>query len=202
MKKIKILAISVCCAALVSLSGCVEVQSSFDTRDDMQVSSHVASAGQGADERQRMMAVYDEIPLDATFDTMVEKFGEGRKINVKISERYYLWMKGSAGAYVSFFEDGSMQSKTLYFKRYRDLASVTNPIDRAAAEALKRGQTYDEIKAILGGDGVETAISRLSKGGDAEYHRQVIWCNADESYVQCVFDAKDKLQTFHTMGFN
>lgn len=177
MQKVKLLAMAIIGMLLViTVAGC---------GGNKEGSS---SGSQSSGSRETVFEFYDKVQLDQTKEQVDAELGvtpsESRQM-----ENIFVYVNEDTGFGVSvlFNEAGLATSKTLFYPTVEELAFLTTKkVTEEQADSIPDGATYDDVKSILGGDGIETSATQIPfEDNKVSYIR--IWVNPDGSMLQTVF---------------
>ena len=92
----------------------------------------------------------------------------------------------SYGVSVLFDDKDKIMSKTLIASDYKELGFLFDKkFTQEQADKIKKGMSYDDVKKLLGCDGVETSQTQISFA-DNKIAKICIWVNKDGSKIQDV----------------
>lgn len=101
----------------------------------------------------------------------------------------------SYGVSVLFSDKNLATSKTLLYPNVEDIAFLTTKkVTQAQSDSIAEGSTYDQVKALLGQDGIEISTTQIAFDGN-KLSKIYIWANADGSMLQVVFGSDGKSST-------
>ncbi len=147
-----------------------------------------STAGKPNVSRDTVYEFYDKVQLDQTKEQVDDELGVTPTESTQM-ENIFVYVNEDTGFGVSvmFNENGLATSKTLFYPNNEDLAFLTpKAVTQEQADKVPDGATYDEVKTILGGDGIETSATQIPfDDNKVSYIR--IWANKDGSLLQAVF---------------
>lgn len=205
MKKCLILLLILLVAAL-PLSGCSMYNDAIDEYVGGLVSENEQ---QNADEpkatvapltvpmytdRKAVYQYYNAIAVGDTLESLTEKYGEPTKEENENGVNYTWIMEDGYGFCATFFDDGVLSAKVLYYEDIRQLAPLSKATGLNNVSMLSNSYTLDTVKGILGGRGMQIA-AMLSDSTDAP-QIQYLYCWIDETgdnVVQVLFDKDGKI---------
>lgn len=104
-------------------------------------------------------------------------------------ENAYIYTDENTGYGVSviYNENSQITSKTLFYPEIKDLAFLfSTEVTQEQADRITDGMTYDEVKSLLGEDGIEINATQIPfENNMLSFIR--IWVNEDGSMIQVVF---------------
>lgn len=199
MKKCLILLMILLTAAL-TLGGC----SMYDDAIDEYVGGLVSESQEEADEpqatveplavpmytdRKAVYQYYNAIAVGDTLQSLTEAYGEPVREESENGVNYTWQMEDGYGFCATFFEDGVLSAKVLYYEDIRQLAPLSKATGLNNVSLLSSSYTLDTVKGVLGGRGLQIA-AMVSDSTDAP-QIQYLYCWMDETgenVVQVLFD--------------
>lgn len=151
-------------------------------------SGQSSSGSQSSGSKDTVFEFYDKVQLDQTKAQVDTELGVTPQASTQM-ENIFVYVNEDTGFGVSvmYNENGLATSKTLFYPNVEDLAFLTpKAVTQEQADSIPDGATYDEIKTILGEDGIETDATQIAfNDNKVSYIR--IWANKDGSMLQAVF---------------
>lgn len=146
------------------------------------------SESQSSGSKETVFEFYNKVQLDQTKAQVDAELGVTPQESTQM-ENIFVYVNEDTGFGVSvmYNENGLATSKTLTYPNVEDLAFLTpKTVTQEQADSIPDGATYDEIKSILGEDGIETSATQIPfDDNKVSYIR--IWANKDGSMLQTVF---------------
>lgn len=182
MKKMKwLFGLAVIALMALALTGCGGTGSS---------SSENSSGGsaQSSGSKEAVYEFYNKVQLDQTKEQIDATLGVEPRQSSQLETCYgYVNQDTSFGVDVVYDENGKAMSKTLTYPNREDIAFMTQkPVTQEQADQITDGMSYDAVKTLLGGDGIETSVTEIPfADNQLSYIR--VWVNKDESMLQVVF---------------
>lgn len=165
----------------LALTGCGSNSSSGNSS-----SGDVTAQSSGS--KETVYEFYSKVQLDQTKEQIDAVLGVEPKQSSQLETSYsYLNQDSSFGVDVVYDENGKAMNKTLIYPNREDLAFMTpKPVTQEQSDKITKGMSYDEVKSLLGGDGIETSVTEISFADNKLSYIRV-WINKDESMLQVVF---------------
>ena len=122
-----------------------------------------SSGSQSSGSKETVFEFYDKVQLDQTKAQVDAELGVTPNESTQMENIFsYVNEDTGFGVSVMFNENGLATSKTLLFPNNEDLAFLTpKAVTQEQADKIPDGATYDEIKTILGEDGIERVLPRF-----------------------------------------
>lgn len=199
MKKCLIL-LMILLVAVLPLSGC----SLYDDAIDEYVGGLVSESQESSDEpkatvepltvpmysdRKAVYQYYNAIAVGDTLESLTATYGEPLKEESENGVNYTWVLEDGYGFCATFFEDGVLSAKVLYYEDIRQLAPLSKATGLNNVSLLSSNYTLDTVKGVLGGRGLQVA-AMVSDSTDAP-QIQYLYCWLDETgdnVVQVLFD--------------
>jgi len=131
---------------------------------------------------------YDKVQLDQTKDQVDAELGVAPTESTQMAKLFaYTNEETGFGVSVLINENGQAISKTLIYPVRGDLAFMTSQaVTQEQADQITKGMTYDAVKSLLGGEGIEVSSTQIPFD-DNKVSTIRIWVNQDGSMIQVVF---------------
>ncbi|MEI6579639.1 MAG: hypothetical protein WCN92_09285, partial [Eubacteriales bacterium] len=106
---------------------------------------------------------YNKVQIDQTKEQVVAELGVAGKESTQLKNSFsYTNADTGYGVSVIFSDANKATSKTLIYSDRKELAGLFNKtVTQAQSDTIKKGMTYDQIKSILGEDGVEISTTQI-----------------------------------------
>jgi hypothetical protein len=179
-------------AGSLLFTGCAS--STKSTTTDKSDSTSVSSK---AETKTNKFEMYNKVSIGMTkaqVDTAVKVTPTESTDKTVVNHYIYKGNKDVFGVSVLYNEQNKAYSKTVNYKSNSDIAFLTaKPVTAEQEKKITEGMTYQEVKRILGGDGVECSITASDKTLSIQ---GVIrrWANSDGSFAQVVFSSNEKVE--------
>lgn len=147
-----------------------------------------SSGSQSSSSKETVFEFYDKVQLDQTKEQIDAELGVTPTESTQM-ENIFVYVNEDTGYGVSvlFNENGLATSKTLFYPTAEELAFLTaKAVTQEQADSIPDGATYEEVKTILGEDGIETSATQIPFD-DNKVSYIKIWVNKDGSMLQAVF---------------
>lgn len=178
-----VLAIVLILAALfTSLGGCGKKSPSTTTTTDSGPAINTTST----EARQKVFALYDKVQLNQTKIEVDAALGTGKQDESYDKAYNYMDKDNKYGVSVIFNDSHQATSKTAIYQTHKELAPLTGKaVTRAQSNQILKGMKYDEVKAVLGSEGVEVSATQIPfENKKVSYILR--WANTDGSCIQVV----------------
>lgn len=145
-------------------------------------------------DRKALYEYYNAIAVGDTLESLTEKYGEPTREETENGVNYTWIMDDGYGFCATFFDDGVLSAKVLYYEDIRQLAQLSKATGLSNVSLLSSSYTLDTVKGVLGGRGMQIA-AMLSDSTDAP-QIQYLYCWIDETgdnVVQVLFDKDGKV---------
>lgn len=131
---------------------------------------------------------YNKVQIDQTKEQADAEIGIAGKESTQLKNSYsYTSEDTGYGVSVIFSDANKATSKTLFYSDRKELAGLFNKtVTQAQSDTIKKGMTYEQIKSILGEDGIEVSTTQISFDNN-KLSSICIWVNEDGSMIQIVF---------------
>ena len=176
---------------MLVFAGCGAVKSGSDTSRKESAPSTASSEQSAATTSvlgDAVFALYNKVSLEQTKDQVDEELNITGEEN-SAAPNIYTYLDSTTGYGVSVMYDNNKNaiSKTLIYTSHKDIAPFCKKaVSKDTAALIKGGMTYDQVKALLGGDGIEICLSESEVGSQ---EKSVIrrWANNDGSCLDVYF---------------
>ncbi|HEY5555524.1 hypothetical protein [Acetobacterium sp.] len=174
---------------LVLISGCSGNTGSTDQTNQTKLS------------KETVFDFYNKVQLDQTKDQVDAELGVVPTESSQLKNSFtYTDENTGFGVSVLFNENNQAASKTLFYPVREELAFLTSkPVTQEQADKITDGLTYDQVKSLLGGEGIEVSTTQIPFDNN-KLSSIRIWVNSDGSMIQTVFGTDG--MTNNTMFFN
>ena len=172
---------------IFTMTGCGE-SSNHGASTDKESSSASNSSGQPSDSLNTIFTLYNKVELEQTKDQVDAKLSITGEENSN-APNTYSYTDPATGYGVSVLYDGSnaVIGKTVIYESHADIAPFCKKsVSKEQADQITEGMTYDQVKEVLGGDGIEICISEL-EAGSQEHSVIKRWANSDGSCLDVYF---------------
>lgn len=159
------------------------------------------SAGDTADSanREAVFGMYDKVSLDQTKEQVDAAVGVAPKENSMLDTAFDYYDENTGfGVNVIYNDKDEVIAKTVIYNSHKDIAPFcTKAVTEDQADSIKDGSTYEEVKGLLGGDGVEVCATEL-EFDDNKVTKMYRWANSEGTGIQVIFgtDGKSNDTTF------
>ena len=180
-----------CLAGSLLLTGCASNTKSTTT--DKSASTSVSTK---EETKTKKFEMYNKVSIGMTKAQVDVAVGvtPTESTDKTVANHYvYKGSKDVFGVSVLYNEQNKAYSKTVIYISHADIASLTaKPVTAEQEKKITEGMTYQEVKEILGGEGVECSITASDK---TLINQGVIrrWANSDGSSAQVVFSSAEKV---------
>lgn len=184
-------AMVICLAGSLLLTGCTS--NTNTTTTDKVTSTSISTKAEAETNKFEM---YNKVSIGMTKAQVDAALGVSPKESTdKTVANHYIYQgsKDVFGVSVLYNEQNKAYSKTVIYNTNADIASFTSkPVTAEQEGKITEGMTYQEVKEILGGEGVECSITASDKTLSIQ---GVIrrWANNDGSSAQVVFTSAEKV---------
>ena len=205
MKKYLLLLVALL-AVVLSLSVCSKYNEAIDEyvgglmeesqemQDEPQATTAPLTAPMYTD-RKAVYQYYNAIAVGDTLESLTAQYGEPIKEETENGTNYTWVLDDGYGFCATFFEDGVLSAKVLYYEDIRQLAQLSKANGLNNVSLLSKNYTLDTVKGVLGGRGLQIA-AMVSDSSDAPQIRY-LYCWIDETgsdVVQVLFNAEGKVE--------
>ena len=131
---------------------------------------------------------YNKVQIDQTKEQVDAELGVAGSAIAQLKNSYsYTNADTGYGVSVILSDANKVSSKTVIYTERKELAVLFNKtVTQAQSDTIKKGMTYDQIKGILGEDGIEVSTTQIPFN-DNKLSSIRIWVNEDGSMIQIVF---------------
>ncbi|KNZ42627.1 hypothetical protein [Acetobacterium bakii] len=146
------------------------------------------AGNQGKITEDTVFEFYNKVQLDQTKEQVDAAVGVAPTESTQLEKLYsYTNEETGFGVSVLINETGQVTSKTLIYPARGDLAFMTSqPVTQEQSDQITKGMTFDEIKSLLGGEGIEVSSTQIPFD-ENKVSTIRIWVNDDGSMIQVVF---------------
>jgi len=151
--------------------------------------SAACNAGSGSSNatRETVFEYYNKVQMNQTKAQVDAELGVAGKAIAQLANSFsYTNEQTGFGVSVLYSDAGTVTSKTLFYPDHKDLAFLfSKKVTQAQADKITKGMTYDQIKTLLGEDGIESSRTQIAFNGNKESTIN-LWVNKDGSLIQVV----------------
>ena len=187
MNNKKMVVLMLTAALIFAMTGCDK--SSSDSAGTAQESSSVSeSSGQSSDSLDTIFALYNKVVLEQTKDQVDAEMGITGEENSNAPNTYYYADPATGYGVSVLYDRGNIAiGKTVIYNSHEDIAPFCNkPVSKEQIDQITDSMTYDQVKEVLGGAGIEVSISELGAGsGEQSVIKR--WANGDGSCLDVYF---------------
>lgn len=179
MKYAKTILITFIAATLVVFSGCGENSANGSSN-----SQNTAKSGAA---QSTVLAFYNKVDLGQTKDKIDAALAVTPTTDTDVQNQYeYDEPKTDNGVAVLYDKDNKATGKTVKYGSHADIAPFCKkPVTKGQSDKITKGMTYDQVKELLGGEGVEVGRYDLELNGKVSLIRR--WANSNGSCIQAYF---------------
>jgi outer membrane protein assembly factor BamE (lipoprotein component of BamABCDE complex) len=138
--------------------------------------------------KNTIFAFYNKVQIGQTKDEVNAELGVTGKESTQLKNSFsYVSEDTGYGVEVLFGDDNKATAKTLFYPERKAIAFLcSKPVTQAQADKITKGTTYEQVKSMLGGEGIEINTTQIAfDNNKLSYIR--IWVNKDGSLLQVVF---------------
>ena len=185
------LLLSLCLITLLALTQ-IACSPQDSSQKSPQESAQKPSQESGSDLRSQLFAMYNKVSLEGTRKDVETSLGvTGIKDTHGENGFNYMDKDGKYGVYVTYDSKDNTMSKTVLFHEETNLASLTpTPVTKEQGEKIKEGDTYESVKTLLGGDGIEVNVTEIPFEGNKTV-KMFRWCNKDNTGLQIIMSTSN-----------
>jgi len=137
--------------------------------------------------KETVFDFYNKVQMDQTKAQVDAVLGVAGKAGTQLANSFtYTDPNTGYGVSVVYGDKNTVTSKTLFYLNREDLAFLfSKKVTQAQADKITKGMTYDQIKTLLGVDGIEVSSTQIPFN-DNKLSSINIWVNPDGSMIQVV----------------
>jgi len=131
---------------------------------------------------------YNKVQMEQKKEDVDTALGVNGKESTMLDNCYdYINQDTGYGVSILYGDENQVTSKTLLYNSDEELASLCNKkVTQKQADSITEKMTYEEIKDLLGGDGIQINSTQIPFD-DNKASFIYIWVNKDGSKLQVVF---------------
>ena len=143
--------------------------------------------------KETVFEYYNKVEIGMTKEKVDSALGVSGKSSSQLEGLFlYTNEKTSYGVSVLFDDKNSVMAKTLLYPDREDIAPLcTKKFTQEQSDSIKNGMSYDDVKKLVGEDGIEINQTQIPFDDD-KVSKIFVWVNNNDSLLQVTFGTDGK----------